>query len=196
MSGKEFASEENFGSSLLLVLLAMVFVLTFTTLGCWSRNASGRPARKALAARSAAWNVLGSCALVLFVVVAWTMVTIVGVGLIGRTRSGNAFNPHKILQVPSSCSQAEIRKAYRELSKVLHPDVRGTGDEAQFILLSTAYRALIKSPAKENYRLFGHPDGSDALGADRPEALGRFYNWVTQSVQSFGQWLRTKFGRT
>jgi len=73
-----------------------------------------------------------------------------------------SFDPFEILNVPPTSSQAEIKKAYYRLSKVLHPD-KETGDEKSFMMLSKAYQALTDDVAKENYEKYGNPDGPGAM---------------------------------
>lgn len=48
------------------------------------------------------------------------------------------FDPYEILGVPLGSSQADIKKAYRKLSVILHPD-KG-GNEKEFMKLSKAYQ--------------------------------------------------------
>lgn len=52
------------------------------------------------------------------------------------------FDPYEILGVPLSSSQAEIKKAYRKLSLILHPD-KETGNEKEFMKLTKAYQVCI-----------------------------------------------------
>lgn len=49
------------------------------------------------------------------------------------------FDPYEILGVPLGSSQSEIKRAYRKLSVILHPD-KETGDEKAFMKLSKAYQ--------------------------------------------------------
>lgn len=49
------------------------------------------------------------------------------------------FDPYEILGIPLGASQTEIKKAYRKLSLILHPD-KDTGDEKAFMKLSKAYQ--------------------------------------------------------
>lgn len=49
------------------------------------------------------------------------------------------FDPYEILGVPLGTSQADIKKAYRKLSLILHPD-KETGNEKEFMRLTKAYQ--------------------------------------------------------
>ncbi len=51
------------------------------------------------------------------------------------------INLYQILSVNSICSQAAIKRAYREASLRWHPD-RPDGDEARFKLVASAYQTL------------------------------------------------------
>lgn len=52
------------------------------------------------------------------------------------------FDPYDILKIQPSATEAEIRKAYRKLSLILHPD-KETGDEKAFMMLTKAYQVSI-----------------------------------------------------
>lgn len=52
------------------------------------------------------------------------------------------FDPYEILKIPPGASQSEIKKAYRKLSVILHPD-KETGDEKEFMKLTKAYQASL-----------------------------------------------------
>ncbi|OQX28514.1 MAG: hypothetical protein B0D92_08475 [Spirochaeta sp. LUC14_002_19_P3] len=58
---------------------------------------------------------------------------------------------YRILGIPPSSSETEIRRAYRRLAKDYHPD-RGTeGNSAAFLALSEAYEILISPEARASY---------------------------------------------
>lgn len=57
-----------------------------------------------------------------------------------------------------SASQSQIKKAYRKMSLVYHPD-KETGDEKKFMMLTKAYAALTDDVARKNWEMYGNPDG-------------------------------------
>ena len=72
------------------------------------------------------------------------------------------FDPYEILGIPLGASQGEIKKAYRRLSLILHPD-KDTGNEKEFMKLSKAYQALTDDEARRNWEKYGNPDGPGAM---------------------------------
>jgi translocation protein SEC63 len=57
-------------------------------------------------------------------------------------------------------TEKEIRKQYRELSKIMHPD-RG-GSPEKFKDITRALKSLTDSETKKNWEEFGNPDGPGA----------------------------------
>ena len=101
-------------------------------------------------------------------IVTYTLVIVAGWALLmqlGSLAAATAapFNPFEIIGVDEAASEREIKKAYRKLSLIHHPD-KG-GDEATFQQLSAAYRALTDPVSRENYERYGHPDGRQAFAA-------------------------------
>lgn len=72
------------------------------------------------------------------------------------------FDPYEIMGVPPGATQAEIRKMYKKMSLVLHPDKEG-GDEKKFMMLTKAYQALTDAEARKNWEKYGNPDGPGAM---------------------------------
>lgn len=70
----------------------------------------------------------------------------------------DVFDPFEILNIESSANITSIKSAYRNLSKLNHPDKPG-GSAEQFQRINLAYKALSDPASKENYQLYGHPDG-------------------------------------
>lgn len=65
---------------------------------------------------------------------------------------------YKVLQVESSCSQADIKKAYKKLARKWHPDKNPKcQDEAtkRFKEISEAYQVLSDDQKRKDYNLYG-----------------------------------------
>ncbi|RLN93722.1 hypothetical protein BBJ28_00009849 [Nothophytophthora sp. Chile5] len=76
-----------------------------------------------------------------------------------------SFDPFAILGIAAGASEREIKRAYRKMSLLFHPD-KNIGDavaEQKFMLVAKAYEALTDEVAKANYEKFGNPDGRQAL---------------------------------
>jgi translocation protein SEC63 len=71
------------------------------------------------------------------------------------------FDPFEILDVTGSATPPEIKKAYRKLSLIYHPDKNPDDPAAasRFIQITKAYTALTDEVAKKNYEKYGNPDG-------------------------------------
>lgn len=76
-------------------------------------------------------------------------------------------DPYNILGVSKDASQSDIRKAYRNLAKELHPDINpgNAAAEERFKKVSSAYHLLNNPEQKARY----DRGEIDASGAERPE---------------------------
>lgn len=75
---------------------------------------------------------------------------------------------YSILGVQKSASEAELKQAYRKLSKELHPDKHkgDKGKEAKFKEVNEAYEVLSDAKKRESYDRFGNADfGAGGGGA-------------------------------
>jgi len=83
------------------------------------------------------------------------------VSSLGGETEIRSFDPFRILEVEASADNAAIKKAYRKLSLVYHPDKNPDDPSAvaKFIQITKAYNALTDEVAKKNYEKDGNPDG-------------------------------------
>ncbi|XP_028823802.1 translocation protein SEC63 homolog isoform X1 [Denticeps clupeoides] len=75
-------------------------------------------------------------------------------------REYQEYNPWEVLNLDQSASVAEIKKQFRVLSLKFHPD-KG-GDEAMFMRITKAYKALTDEDARQIWENYGNPDGPGA----------------------------------
>merc|ERR1719401_2535264 len=73
----------------------------------------------------------------------------------------NKLDPFEILDVLPEASNSQIKRAYRKLSLIYHPDKNPDDPlaQTQFIKITKAYAALTDETAKRNYEKYGNPDG-------------------------------------
>jgi translocation protein SEC63 len=86
-----------------------------------------------------------------------------------------SFDPFEILEITTSATDQEIKKAYRKMSLKYHPD-RNPNDplaSSNFIQVTKAYNALTDEVAKKNYEKYGNPDGptTTKVGIGLPKFL-------------------------
>ncbi|KAI8894161.1 Sec63 Brl domain-containing protein [Globomyces pollinis-pini] len=89
------------------------------------------------------------------------------------------WDPYNILGIDQSADEKLVKKSYRKLSLIWHPDkFKGTEEEKEaanqkFVDLTKAYTVLTDPEAKAIWDEFGHPDGKQAfqLGVALPSWL-------------------------
>ncbi|KAM9783059.1 translocation protein SEC63 homolog [Neosynchiropus ocellatus] len=75
-------------------------------------------------------------------------------------REYQEYNPYEVLSLDPGASLSQIKKQYHSLSLKYHPD-KG-GDEAMFVMIAKAYAALTNEQSRQNWELYGNPDGPGA----------------------------------
>lgn len=89
------------------------------------------------------------------------------------------WDPFEILGIREDASPNDIKKAYRKLSLIYHPDKDG-GDPDRFVKITKAYAALTDDESRKNWELYGNPDGPGAtsFGIALP-------SWIVEKENSF-----------
>ncbi|KAI7863787.1 Sec63 Brl domain-containing protein [Spinellus fusiger] len=114
---------------------------------------------------------------IVFIILGWVAVALLAYQLSYAQAPKAAWDPYEILGVSEGASLPEIKKVYKRLSLVYHPDkaVQGTEKESeeQFIQISKAYKVLTDEEVRKNYEQYGHPDGkqSFSMGVALPSKL-------------------------
>ena len=96
---------------------------------------------------------------------------------------------YEVLGVEKSASQAEIRKAYRRLSKQYHPDInKDEGAEDKFKEIAEAYEVLSDEQKRSQYDQFGHagPQGFGGGGSGFGSDFGGFSGFEDIFSSFFG----------
>ena len=71
-----------------------------------------------------------------------------------------SFDQYEILNIERGVDDKEIKKAYRGLSKIWHPDKNSDPNaNSMFILITKAYECLTDEKKKVIYEKYGNPDG-------------------------------------
>ncbi|KAF2315542.1 hypothetical protein GH714_040044 [Hevea brasiliensis] len=80
------------------------------------------------------------------------------------SREIQVFDPYSILELEPGASESEIKKRYRRLSILYHPDKNPDPEAHKYFVesITKAYQALTDPISRENYEKYGHPDGRTA----------------------------------
>ncbi|CAO3643305.1 unnamed protein product [Cunninghamella blakesleeana] len=114
----------------------------------------------------------------LFIVFGWIAVVVLAYQVANAQPTKAQWDPFEILGVKESATIPEIKKIYKRLSLVYHPDKAPEKSkeeyEERFIQISKAYQVLTGDEiVRKNYELYGHPDGkqSFSMGVALPRGL-------------------------
>ncbi|KAI8086319.1 Sec63 Brl domain-containing protein [Halteromyces radiatus] len=113
----------------------------------------------------------------LFIVFGWIAVGLLAYQVSLAEPPKAKWDPYEILDISEGATLPEIKKVYRKLSLVYHPDKAPEDKQKEyeetFIQISKAYQVLTDDDIRKNYEQFGHPDGkqSFSMGVALPRAL-------------------------
>lgn len=175
MAGQKFQYDESGGTFYYFLLSFLALVLVPTTIYYWPRKKKEDPERlkeecqcpdcikkKAILATAEPYRTVKNVGVQIGLVLGWTLLIFLAYRVSQFDYEMASFDPFEILKIEPTASMGEIKKQYRKLSLIYHPD-KETGDEKEFMKLSKAYQALTDDVAKENYEKYGNPDGPGAM---------------------------------
>ena len=118
---------------------------------------------------------MGGVLKVVVLALAWGLMYNLSVQISENHREIKSFDPFELLEITTSATDQEIKKAYRKMSLKYHPD-RNPNDplaSSNFIQVTKAYNALTDETAKKNYEKYGNPDGptTTKVGIGLPKFL-------------------------
>uniref|UniRef100_A0A674PFW1 DnaJ homolog subfamily C member 16 n=1 Tax=Takifugu rubripes TaxID=31033 RepID=A0A674PFW1_TAKRU len=94
-----------------------------------------------------------------------------------RIKTTAEYDPYKILGVSRSASQAEIKKAYKNLAKEWHPDKnKDPAAEDMFIKISKSYEILSNEERRSNFDRYGQMDENQHTGHSQHHSYHGFHN--------------------
>ena len=97
-------------------------------------------------------------------------------------------DPYRILELPPGATLDEVKRAYRRLAKVHHPDAAGEAALPRFLAIQAAYEQLLTgaSPGTRGRRGSGAPRRAWEADPDRSEATRRAYGGRPRSAPPGG----------
>ncbi|KAM0833226.1 hypothetical protein ACQ4PT_064394 [Festuca glaucescens] len=111
----------------------------------------------------------------LTILVLWIVVIFLVYYIKLSSREVQVFEPYSILGLEPGASESDIKKSYRRLSILYHPDKNPDPEAHTYFVesISKAYQALTDPTSRENYEKYGHPDGRQGfqMGIALPKFL-------------------------
>lgn len=174
MGGQKFQYDESGGTFFYFILSFLALILIPATFYFWPRKKKEDPERykaecqctpctqkRVIIVHSDPYKGVKSFFIKVAIVGGWVLLAFLTYKVSQFDYEMSNFDPYEILGVPTGASQKDIKKAYRTLSVILHPD-KETGDEKAFMKLTKAYQALTDDEARKNWEKYGNPDGPGA----------------------------------
>uniref|UniRef100_A0A8B9RJU1 DnaJ homolog subfamily C member 16 n=1 Tax=Astyanax mexicanus TaxID=7994 RepID=A0A8B9RJU1_ASTMX len=106
----------------------------------------------------------------------FTVQTFRSIFIVCKYSAASEFNPYRVLGVSTHASQAEVKKAYKQLAREWHPDKnKDPGAEDMFIKITKSYEILSNEEKRANYDRFGQTDENQHHG-QAPQGFRHFHD--------------------
>ncbi|XP_014288727.1 translocation protein SEC63 homolog [Halyomorpha halys] len=175
MGGQKFQYDESGGTFFYFLLSFLALLLIPSTYYWWPRkevedpqkdekdcHCEGCSKKKVILKTNEPWKGTKQLFKKLLIISGWLVLGLLAYKVSQFDYEYANFDPYEILGIPLGSSKSEVKKAYKQLSLVLHPDKK-TGDEKAFMKLTKAYLALTDDEARKNWEKYGNPDGPGAM---------------------------------
>ena len=175
MSGKKFQYDESGGTFFYFLLSFLALILIPGTYYLWPRcpkqdpeketkecQCNGCKKKKIILQLNEPWRETKALFTKFLIILGWVIFLFLAYKVSQFDYEMANFDPFQILGVSPGSSQGDIKKAYRKLSLILHPD-KETGNEKAFMKLTKAYQALTDDEARKNWEKYGNPDGPGTM---------------------------------
>ncbi|CAH0556466.1 unnamed protein product [Brassicogethes aeneus] len=172
--GQKFQYDESGGTFFYFLLSFLALILIPATIYYWPKKKKRDPEEESKKCQctgciikrehlknSEPWKGPKTFLIKLLIVGGWVVLILLAYKVSQFDYEMSNFDPYEILGIGMGASSSDIKKAYRRLSLILHPD-KDTGNEKEFMKLSMAYRALTDEEARKNWEKYGNPDGPGA----------------------------------
>ncbi|XP_063220151.1 translocation protein SEC63 homolog [Bacillus rossius redtenbacheri] len=175
MGGQKFQYDESGGTFFYFLLSFLALLLIPATYYWWPRKQKqdqkqlekecqcrGCQKKKVMLLTKQPWKETKQILQIVLILSGWTVLILLAYKVSQFDYEYANFDPYEILGITTGASQGDIKKAYRKLSLIYHPD-KETGDEKTFMKLTKAYQALTDDEARRNWEKYGNPDGPGAM---------------------------------
>lgn len=97
----------------------------------------------------------------LLIIFLWIILIFLAYKMSQLERDHVEYNPYEILGLSPGATEKEIKREFRKLSRIHHPDQGG--DHEMFMKITKAADALTDPIARKNWEEYGNPDGPGAM---------------------------------
>ncbi|XP_050422751.1 translocation protein SEC63 homolog [Adelges cooleyi] len=192
MAGQKFQYDESGATFFYFILSFLALLLVPGTYYWWPRKQREDPRalasecycpgcrkKKTILQSTKPWELMKRILVKIIIIAGWALLAFLAYKVSQFDYESASFDPYDILNVPIGTNEKAIKKAYRKLSLIYHPD-KETGDEKKFMKLTKAYQALTDEESRKNWEKYGNPDGPGAMsfGIALP-------SWIVEKENSF-----------